>query len=92
MENQIEILRDLKDLFQRAGPDHITPSMYSSKYNANMMRIPVISGNVQRTDEQLHYVVASLGKTIEERQGFNKELSGFIKKIEKTRDGVRLVI
>ncbi|KAF8535204.1 hypothetical protein BDD12DRAFT_353684 [Trichophaea hybrida] len=86
-ENQIETLRDLKDLFQRAGPDHITPSVYSSKYNANMMSIPVISGNVQRTDEQLHYVVSSLGKTIEERQGFNKELSSFIKKIEKSRDG-----
>jgi hypothetical protein len=53
-----------------------------------MMKIPVVSGEVDRTAEQLHYVVASLGKTIEDRQRFNTEICGFKKKIEKIRDGV----
>lgn len=88
IDHQIEILTDLQDMFQRAGPDHITLSIYNSKYNANMMKIPVVSGGVDRTDEQLHYVVASLEKTIEERQRFNQKLSEFMKKIKKTQDGV----
>jgi hypothetical protein len=56
-----------------------------------MMGIPVISRSI-RMDKQLHYVVVSLGKTIKEREGFNKELSGFLKKIDKTQAKVCSII
>jgi hypothetical protein len=84
IDRQIEILEDLKDIFERAGPDHITPSIYNSKYNTNMMRIPVLSGGVGSTEEQLHYVVGSLGKIIDERQSISKTLSTILGKMEKT--------
>ena len=84
IDQQIEILEDLKDMFERAGPDHVTPSIYNSKYNTNIMRIPVLSGGVKRTEEQLHYVVGSLGKIIDERQRISKTLSTILRKMDKT--------
>jgi len=88
IDHQIEILEDLKDMFKRAGPDYVTPSIYNSKYNTNMMRIPVLSGRIERTEEQLHYVVGSLGKIIDERQNINKTLSAILRKMEKTLSAI----
>ena len=75
------ILEDLKDIFGRVVPDYKHPSINSNKYTRNMLRVPVLSGAaepsenpVERTRGQMSYVGATLEKIIDGRRHFSETL------------------
>jgi hypothetical protein len=82
IDHQIEILADLQDMFQQVGQQNIARDFYG---DPDIVKFPLLPNG---TNTQLHYIVTSLGKTIDERKRFSQELSGFTKKLEKARDAV----
>lgn len=86
LDDQITTLKELQNVFSRTK----TRADYTPlrKYTEDMINIPVISGDIENTNEQLQYVLASLEKVIKDREEIARKVIKFMEKIDKKIDVV----